>query len=476
MRASEVNRFTISEVAKLIRSRAVSPVDVTQATLHRIERGDAALNAYITVTKDAAMRAAEAAEEAIASGRYRGPLHGVPLALKDLFATKGIRTTAGSKILAQHVPTYDATVVERLTRAGAILVGKLNLYEFACGGIVNPTYGATRNPWDLERTAGGSSGGAGAAVAASLCFGALGTDTGGSIRIPSSLCGIVGVKPTYGRVSRFGVTPLSWSLDHVGPMTRSVEDAAILLQAIAGTDPHDPTTARLPVPNYREALTGAVEGLTVGVPREFFLDRVEEEVAEAFHTAVTRLEGLGAAVEAVTVPQIRYTDTLYDVIQLCEAAAYHERYLTSHAQEYDPQVLARVQEGRFIPAVHYLTAQRLRRVYSKALEKPFERVDVIATPTTPIPAFKIGEETLRIGTTTENARRALRRLTRPFNIAGLPAVTVPCGFTATGLPIGLQIVAKPFDEATALRVAHAYETNTPWHQQRPPMDFFAVSS
>ncbi len=473
MRGSEVNHLTISEVAALIRSGTVSPVDVTRATLDRIERVDPHLNAYITVTQAAALQAAEAAERDLAAGRYCGPLHGVPLALKDLFATRGICTTSGSKILAQHVPTYDATVVERLKQAGAVLVGKLNLYEFACGDIVNPTFGATRNPWDPARTAGGSSGGAGAAVAAGLCFGALGTDTGGSIRIPAALCGIVGVKPTYGRVSRFGVTPLSWSLDHVGPLARSVADAALLLTAIAGPDLRDPTAAQLPVPEYRAALIGDVAGLTVGVPRAFFLECVDEAVEAAFTAAVHRLESLGAAVEKITVPQIQNTDTLYDVIQLCEAATYHDRYLAAHAQDYDPQALARIQEGRFIPAVYYLQAQRVRRIYARAWEMRFERVDVIATPTTPIPAFTIGDETVQIGDTTENARRALRRLTRPFNIAGLPAVTVPCGFTPSGLPIGLQIVAKRFDEATALRVAHAYETHTSWHRRRPPIEAIA---
>ena len=253
-------------------------------------------------------------------------------------------------------------------------------------------------------------------------------------------------------------------------------DAALLLTAIAGPGPRDPTAAQLPVPDHRAAIIGDVADLTVGVPRVFFLERVDEAVEAAFTAAVHRLESLGAVVEAITVPQIKNTDTLYDVVQLCEAAAYHDRYLTAHAQDYDPQALARIQEGRFIHAVYYLQAQRVRRIYARVLETCFERVDVIATPTTPIPAFMIGDETVQIGDTTENARRALRRLTRPFNITGLPAVTVPCGFTPSGLPIGLQIVATRFDEATALRVAHAYETHTSWHHRRPPIEAIAGDS
>jgi aspartyl-tRNA(Asn)/glutamyl-tRNA(Gln) amidotransferase subunit A len=459
---------TISEISSLIRLGEYSPVDLTQSVLERIDTVDNQLNAYITVLKDRAMRSAESAERAINSGKYKGPLHGVPIALKDIFATKDIRTTCGSKILVEHFPDYDATVVERLEGAGAILLGKLNMLEFATGDIINPTFGATRNPWDLERTTGGSSSGSAAAVAASLCFGALGTDTGGSIRIPSSLCGIVGLKPTYGRVSRYGVTPLSWSLDHVGPMTKSVSDAAIMLQVISGGDPKDTTAAELPVPNYLKALTGDIQDLKVGVPRQHFLTPMYDEVRKSFDKAIRKLEGLGANINDVEYNYVQRTIPLYGIITSCEAASYHERYFTRHSLEYDQRVVFnRILPGRFIPAVHYLKAQRYRNILIKEIDKLFKLVDVIITPTTPITAFKIREDQVKIGSEKMSAREALSRFTRLFNLVGLPSITVPCGFTSSGLPIGLQIASRRFDEATSMRVAHTYEINTPWHKRRP---------
>ncbi|MBI2877912.1 MAG: Asp-tRNA(Asn)/Glu-tRNA(Gln) amidotransferase subunit GatA [Candidatus Tectomicrobia bacterium] len=462
--------LTIGELADLLRKREVSPVEATEAVLARVEQLEGRVHAYITVTREEARRAAQEAERAIRSGNYRGPLHGIPVSLKDNIYTRGVRTTGGARILRDHIPDHDATLVERLKAAGAVIVGKTNMHEFAYGATTNnPHYGPTHNPWDLERIPGGSSGGSAAAVAASLCIASIGTDTGGSIRIPSSLCGVVGLKQTYGRVSRHGVIPLSWSLDHAGPITRNVEDAGWMLQAIAGVDPRDPTTRDLPVPDYAAALNGEVRGLRCAVPREYVYARLDREVEAAFREALRTLEGLGVEVEEISLPRLAHAPTAELTIILAEASAYHQETLRQRADEYGPDVRAFLEMGELLLATHYLKAQRAQSLLRQEMQAVLQRADLLLMPTAAIPAPRIGEESVQIGPETVGVVQALIHLTCPFNLTGLPALTLPGGFTPSGLPIGLQIAGRPFEEATVLRLAHAYEIHTPWRQRRPAL-------
>jgi aspartyl-tRNA(Asn)/glutamyl-tRNA(Gln) amidotransferase subunit A len=462
--------LTISEAAKQIARKALSPVELTQAGLERIERLNPRLNAFITVLGEQAIAAAKAAEQEIVSGHHRGPLHGIPIALKDLCATQGVRTTAGSKILHDYIPKDDATVAIRLAEAGTILLGKLHMNEFAYGPDGdNMHYGRVRNPWNLERITGGSSSGSGAAVAASLCLGALGTDTGGSIRIPAALCGVAGIKPTYGRVSRYGITPLSWSLDHAGPMAKTVEDTAMLLQAMAGYDIKDPGSARRPVPDYAAALSGDVRGLRVGIPREYFYDALDPEVESAIRQAIEVIKGLGASIHEVSWPSLRYATLAALVIVLAEASAFHDSWIRTRPQDYHPDIALRLKWGLLLPASAYLKAQRLRALLCREVAQLWRQVEVLVTPATMMAAPHPGEIQIRIGSRQMSTREAILRLMRPFNLTGLPAISVPCGFTSTELPIGLQIAGRPFDEATVLRTAHAYEQQTAWHRRQPPI-------
>jgi aspartyl-tRNA(Asn)/glutamyl-tRNA(Gln) amidotransferase subunit A len=453
----------ITALAERLRRRELSPVEITRVYLDRIAALDPELRAFITVTAEQALAEAAAAEREIAAGRYRGPLHGVPLAIKDLFHTAGVRTTAGSRILADFVPAEDATVVARLRAAGALSLGKTNLEEFAFGATtLNPHYGACRNPWDSARIAGGSSGGSAAAVAAGLCSAALGSDSGGSIRQPAALCGLVGLKPTYGRVSRHGVVPLSWSQDHVGPLTRTIGDAALLLGAIAGADPRDPASSAAPVPDYLDGLDAGVAGLRLGVPRDFFFERVAPEVEAAVRAAARALESLGARLEEVPLPQAAQTVAAGTAILFAEAASYHEQWLRSRPQDYDPLVCARLRVGSALLATHYLKAQRARRLLVEQTLRLFDRVDALLTPTSAIAAPRREENVIRWPDgTEEDVRGATLRFTRPFNLLGFPAVSVPCGLAAGSLPIGLQIVGRPF--------ARAYEVTRGWDEQRPPV-------
>ncbi len=464
MSASDLEWLSVAEAARLISTRKLSPVELTEACLGRIERLEGRLNAFITVTPDDALKASKAAADEIANGAYRGPLHGVPIALKDIFGLADVRMTAGSKILAENVVPEDAEATSRMKAAGAIILGKLNLHEFAFGATgVNPHYGSARNPWDTERITGGSSSGSAAAVASGECSAALGTDTGGSVRIPASLCGIVGLKPTYGRVSKRGVLPLSWSLDHVGPMTRTVEDAAIVLQRIAGHDVSDPSSADEPVPHYREALGDGVRGLRVGIPKQFFFENVDAEVENAVRSAIRLLEEMGAIVIEVEAPLISEIPGALTAIMLPEALAYHQPWMRERPEDYGDDVRYRLELGATYPAVQYVQAQRLRR---KAVQTwrnhVFSQVDLIATPTTPIAASRIEEGDLQV---TFN----LIRFTNPFNFLGVPALSIPCGFTNEGLPIGLQLVGRWWEEATVLRAGHAFEQATDWHKRRPPL-------
>ena len=468
MKTEELAFASIAELEPLIQRKEVSPVEVTQVHLDRIERLNGQFLAYLTVLRDEALAAAREAEQEIARGQYRGPLHGIPIALKDLFAVKGVRLTCGSKILADHIADSDATVVTRLNQAGTILLGKLNMHEFAWGGTsLNPHYGTPRNPWDPTRLPGGSSGGSTVATAAGLAMGTLGTDTGGSVRIPASLSGIVGLKPTYGRVSRFGVYPLSHSCDHVGPMVRTVADAAVLLQAIAGPDPKDPTTSRAAVPDYTLALREDIRGLRLGVPQEYFFDDVEPAVRDGITTAVQHLSSLGAVVEEVSIPSMQHVIASSTAIIGAEAYEIHAQTLKTHSQDYGADVRSRLMLGACIQASQYLKAQRFRTLLCQEMLDILGRVDALITPTTLMTASKIGEPTVHIGGKEVVVAAHIARATRPFNMTGLPAISVPCGFTPDGLPIGLQIVGRPFEETTVLRLAYAYERSTPWHERHP---------
>jgi len=456
--------LTIADAAEQIRKKSLSPVELVETLLRRIDTFDPRLNAYLVVTGDEARRAARQAAEEIGRGDYRGPLHGIPLALKDLFDTRGVRTTAGAKIFADRVPERDAYVVEKLRDAGAILLGKLNMHEWALGvTTANPHFGPTRNPWDTQRIPGGSSGGSGAAVAATLCLGALGSDTGGSIRIPASLCGIVGLKPTYGRVSLRGVIPLSWSLDHAGPMTKTVRDAALLLQVIAGYDGDDPVSVNIPVDDYCGDLERGVRGLRVAVPRNFFFEVAHAEVAEVVRAALRVLEQLGALVEEITLPGVEEAHQANVTITLSDAAAYHRAHLETRPDDIGADVLARLQRGAEMTSSAYALARRAQAEWRRKFERLLGEYAVLAVPTTPIAAVPIE------GTDAVKAARVLTSFTGPFNLPGLPAISVPCGFTHAGLPVGLQLVARPWAEATVLSVAHAYEQATEWHKRCPTL-------
>jgi len=470
MKDKELCFLTIGELSKLIEKKGVSPVEVTTSFLERIDQLDGQINAYITVLADEARKSSEEAERAILSGNYLGPLHGIPIAAKDLFWTKGIRTTAGSKILADFIPEEDSIVSRKLRVAGAIIIGKTNLHEFAIGGTSdNPHYGAIRNPWDMERVPGGSSGGSAAATAASLCAGALGSDTGGSIRDPAGFCGIVGLKPTYGRVSRFGVIPCAWSLDHVGPMTKNVEDTALMLAVIAGKDIKDPASSDVPVPDYAKALGGTVKGLRLGIPKEYFFEEVDEEIQEHVRKAISVLEGLGMVAEEVSMPYVKYARTLLWAIIGAEASSYHEPFFKTRAEEYGRDVRATLEVNQFVLASHYVKAQRVRSLLNEQILEALKKVDVIACPMSQVSPPKIGQRTLMLGKREVSVPAGLGRLAAPFNMPGVPAISLPCGFTSSGLPIGLQLAGRPFDEETVLKVAWAYEANTDWHQRRPPV-------
>jgi aspartyl-tRNA(Asn)/glutamyl-tRNA(Gln) amidotransferase subunit A len=459
--------MSIAQAAAGVRARDFSPLELTEAYLRRIERLNPAINAYITVTADRALEDARRATDEIAAGAYRGPLHGIPIALKDLYETAGIRTTAGAKIHAEHVPARDSTVARRLREAGTVLLGKLNTHEYAYGVTTdNPHFGPTRNPWNLDRIPGGSSGGSGAAIAAGLATATLGTDTGGSIRIPASLCGAAGLKPTYGRVSKAGVVPLSWMFDHPGTITRTVEDAAIVLQAIAGYDPDDFSTVPVPVADYTARLPDGVAGLRIGVPRAYFYDRLDDEVRAAVEAALDVLRSLGAQVREVKLPSIEaIVPPLFGLV-LAEAQQIHAESLASRPNDFGPDVAAILAQAA--PTSHQLMAAlRVVAVTTEAMRRSLEEVDLLVTPTTPVPATRIGQQMVAYDGAEEPVLFAMLRCTAPFNGTYLPALSLPCGFTADGLPIGLQIAGRPFDEATVLRAGHAYEQATDWHRRVP---------
>ena len=447
--------MTLLEMAASLRRREVSSVELTAAALQRIERLNPATNAMQTVMAEAARERARQADEELARGEGRGPLHGVPVAVKDLFFTKGVRTTGGSSLFEHHVPEHDATVVEWLRTGGAVLLGKTGMHELAYGiTSSNPHFGAVRNPWDRDRIPGGSSGGSAAAVAAGMVPMAMGSDTGGSIRIPAAYCGVVGLKPTYGRVSRYGAMPLAFSLDHMGPLTRSVRDAGAVLNVIAGYDPRDETSSRRPVENYVPDVEPPMRGLRIGLPENFFFARLDPDVDAAVRAAFQKAAAQGAEIVPLHVPDMAAINTVARVILLAEATAVLEPHL-ERRDAIGPDVLALLDQGRLVPATDYINAQRLRRAMQLEFAALWKRVDCLMTPTAPITAPRIGETTVAIGGEHEDVRLATTRLVRGINLLGLPALSVPCGADRRGLPVGLQIVGPPFGEALILRVGQA---------------------
>ena len=463
---TELHYLTIHQAADLIRKRELSPVELTRACLERIEQTDDRLHSFILLMADDALRQARVAESEILSGNYRGSMHGIPFALKDLYDTAGVRTTSGSRVDIDRIPSEDATTTARLKDAGGILLGKLTMHEFALGGPDWTTpFEPARNPWNLDHITGGSSSGSGSAVASGQCLGALGSCTGGSIRGPASLCGIVGLKPTYGRVSRFGVVTLSWSQDHAGPMTWTVEDTAYMLQAIAGHDPKDPTSSRAPVPDYSLSLKEDIRGVKLGLPRHYFFDpdpNVNREVVAAVETAVSVLEGLGAHVEEVSLPSLKHVRAANSVIMVSEAYAYHEPNLKARPQDFGEIVRGRFRVGALMSAADYLQAQRVRTLARREFAEVLKDVDLLVTPTMTQPAATFE------GYDPASTVRG-RSFTAPFNVTGLPAISVPCGFTEDGLPIGMQLAGKPFDEPSVIQAAYTYQQHAHWCDTRPPI-------
>ena len=460
----------ITELARLIRDREVSPVELVQAYLDRIDRYDDGLKAYITVLRDEALDAAREAESAVMAGGELGPMHGIPIGVKDQFYTRGVRTTCGSRIMAEFVPDYDATLVTRLRDAGAILLGKLNMTEFATPQTINFTFGQPRNPWNPDYEAGTSSAGSGIAPAAGLCAGAIGEDTGGSIRHPAAHDGCVGLRPSWGRVSLHGMVPGGWAKDTAGPLTRTVADCALMMGVIAGHDPQDPFSSTLPVPDYSASLHGDVKGMRIGIITELIhAEHIDPEVQAVVREAARVLEGLGAHVEEVSIP-------LAPIMGIVNAAIGSERIaiqwsdLMSRPRDYDVAVRRPALVPGLLPAaLHQRALQALHLIRAQVLEA-CDRYDVLLSPTRPTPPALI-EDTKKLPRSKEEALLALRRFsfTSPAALSATPAISVPCGFTQGGLPIGLQLQAKRFDEASVFRAAHAYEQATPWHTMRPPL-------
>ncbi|MGH7427831.1 MAG: Asp-tRNA(Asn)/Glu-tRNA(Gln) amidotransferase subunit GatA [Candidatus Methylomirabilaceae bacterium] len=483
----ELHRLTIHKMRELLRAREVSAAEIVRSVVDQITRVDDQIRAYVTLTEEAAMAQAQTVDRRLAVGETLPALAGIPLAIKDVVCTSGVRTTCSSRILEPYVPPYDAAVIQRLKAQEAVLLGKTNMDEFAMGSSSeNSALFPTRNPWALDRVPGGSSGGSAAAVAADLCAAAIGTDTGGSIRQPASFCGIAGLKPTYGRVSRYGLVAFASSLDQIGPLAKDVRDCALLLQAIAGHDACDAISADLPVPDYSAALTGDMRGIRIGIPDEFFIEGMDPEVEAAIWTAIQALEELGGNREKVPLPHTPYAVATYYLVATAEASSNLARYdgvkygyrtpkpsdlLELYQQTrrdgFGAEVKRRIMLGTYALSAgyydaYYLKAQKVRTLIRQDFAKAFERCEVIATPTAPTAAFKFGEKT------EDPLQMYLSDIfTISVNLAGLPAISIPCGYTKAGLPIGLQLIGKPFDEATILTVAHAFEQATAWHRRKP---------
>ncbi len=466
---TELTDLTIAEAAKQIEGRQLSPVDLAAAYLARIARLNPLLNAYVMVTAERALADARVAEGEITAGAYRGPLHGIPIGLKDLVDTAGIRTAGGAKIFMDRVPGTDAEVARRLREAGTVLLGKTNTHELAFGATTNnPHFGPTRNPWNTECVPGGSSGGSGAAIAAEMAGGTIGTDTGGSIRIPASLCGCVGLKPTYGRVSKRGILPMSWLVDHPGPIVRTVEDAAIMLQVLAGYDPGDYATVPMPVPDYRAALNGGVRGLRIGIAEEFYAGSLPE-IAEAVRVAARWFESAGAEVAPIDLPIDREKFSLAFAVVAAESKEAVSAEWESRPGDFGAD-LQRIYSRPLPGGVEFAHALRAMKELGEQYRTALSTMDLVLVPTTPIAALPISQETVDLGGGVQvETTNFLASLTSPFNTARLPVLSQPCGFTASGLPIGMSLVGNPFDEGTVLRAGHAYEQATEWHRRRPAL-------
>ncbi|OMI85192.1 amidase [Streptomyces sp. M1013] len=450
--------LTLSAAADAVRTRRLSPVELVDSVLERVERAEPHLQAYATVTAEHTRRAARAAEDDLAAGRHRGPLHGIPMGLKDLIDVAGIATSASSRVRAGHRAEASSTVAARLEAGGAVLVGKTHTHEFAYG-LTTPQ---TSNAWDTGRVAGGSSGGSAVAVAAGTATFALGTDTGGSIRVPAALNGVVGLKPTYGLVPRHGVTSLSWSLDHVGPITRTVEDAALVLDTLAGHDPRDPASLTVPAARYGPVAGTDLKGLRVGVPRNYYFDHVDPEVESAVRDAIDRLEELGARLVEVEIPMTRYIQATQWGLMVPEATAYHERTLRTVPELYQADVRILLEAGELMPAGDYLRAQRARTLMRREWAAMLRDVDLIAAPSVPATAVEAGQETITWADgTVEGVSDAYVRLSSPANITGVPSLSLPVGHDTAGLPIGMQLLGRPLGERVLLRAGHAYERSRP---------------
>jgi aspartyl-tRNA(Asn)/glutamyl-tRNA(Gln) amidotransferase subunit A len=466
----DISNLTIKHLSKLIASREISCSEVVDATIERIQKLNPTLNAFITILDESAKREAKHADLLIKQGKYLGPLHGIPVSFKDLVYVKGVRSTSGSKILADFVPDYDSTVTRKLRKAGAIIVGTNNTHEFACGITnINPHYGPSKNPWDSTRMSGGSSGGSAVAVSSGMSLASIGTDTSGSIRVPSSLCGIFGLKPTYGRVSKYGVMPLAPSIDHVGPLARSAWDIAALLQVIAGYDKLDPSSVKVPVPNYLEEISssserrnsndGSNKKFKIGIPKQFFFDMIEPKVMEIFREFVDRLHGCG--ITTTSNVDVDGTDKIFDTwraIRLGESAATHDEWMISRRQEYGEDVIRMLEKGQEITAVKYINAlHKWRQEIKNAFLKGMSEYDALLVPTTIIPAPFLDQKEVNIKGKPTEVYLSLSRLTTVFDITGLPALNIPAGLVDSKLPVGVQLVGRPLDEARILKIAYTYE-------------------
>lgn len=451
-------QWSVAQLARAIRDGAVSPVEVAQDTLQRIRSVDPHINAFITVMEREVLEFASRAETSLAAGRDLPPLLGVPVGVKDVIYTAGTRTTMGSAHFDEYVPDFDATVIQRLSRAGAIIIGKLNAHQFCYGATGDrSSAGAVRNPHDLTKVSGGSSSGSAAAVAAGLCHASVGTDTAGSVRIPASCCGVVGMKPTFGRVSKHGVFPLAWTLDHVGPLTRTVEDNALLLNVLAGHDPRDPYSSSRAPEDFTRALRDGVAGTRIGVPSVFFFDYLDEEVAEHVHNAIGTFAQLGAKVCTVDIPGMDQALSAFRLTQTAEAYAVHRERIEAEPDRYDDEVLERLRSGEKLQAYEYVEAQKSRFATTASFTRALADVDIVVAPTIPVLPPNIDQREITFAGHSEHPRFPLTRLTTPASFAGIPSMSLPCGFSRSGLPIGLQLIGRPFDEATVYRFGNALE-------------------
>ena len=474
MTDSEIVNLTIAELAPKIEAREISPVEITEAALAQADRLQPKLNSFITILHEEARSRAKELESALMRGEYKGPLHGIPIGIKDNLATAGIRTTVGSKVLAEHVPEEDAQAVNLCKQAGAIIIGKENLEEFAAGPTSNnPHYGAVHNPWNLDHIPGGSSGGGGANVASSVTFASLGTDLGGSVRGPANFCGVVGLKQTFGRVSQRGLMVTSFNGDHIGPLTRSVTDSALMLQAIAGYDPLDPSTVPVPVPDFSELLGKGLQGLKMGIPSNYYFDLMDPEVEAKVRQAIAVFEELGVEGREVSIPSMKYAGALR-IAGMVDSFVAHESYLKNHREDYGPKVLYRTMAGQFVLGRDYSKALKVQRIIKRDHAQVLQEVDFLVTPSAPVAAWRIDSETVSLNGVEYPVRGPgagmTSRCTSPSNATGLPAMSVPCGFIESGLPIGFQLITRPFEEQLLFQVAFGYESVSPYRDSRPPVN------